>query len=68
MTAGAMTAANILVNWLDRNSSSLVQDYDNFRQEVLESSLDLSNILVSDCTPFSEHEKNSLIFLSRESV
>jgi len=46
-TAGVMMAAKSLINWLDRNPSSLVHDYDSFRQDVLKSSLDLCSILVS---------------------
>ena len=46
MTAGVMTAAKSLISWLERNPSSLVTDYKVFRQDILRSTLDLSNILV----------------------
>ena len=42
-----MVAAKALINWLDRNPSSLVQDYSNFRTELLGSALDLTSIMVS---------------------
>ncbi len=41
-----MLAAKTLINWLDRNPSSLVSDYDEFRENLLKYSLQLSSILV----------------------
>jgi len=46
LTAGVMTAAKALISWLERNPSSIISDYNNFKQEVLRSTLDLSSILV----------------------
>lgn len=47
-----MMSAKLLLNWLDRNPSSLLDDYDTFRAEVLQSALDLADILVcSDSWP-----------------
>lgn len=46
-TSAVMMAAKHLLSWLDRNPSNLLEDYDNFRTEVLRNALDLSSILVS---------------------
>lgn len=48
-TSGVMMAAKLLLNWLDRNPCSLVEDYDSFRNEVLMSALNLASVLVRTC-------------------
>lgn len=45
-TASVMLAAKGLVNWLDRNPSPLISDYEGFRLDVLKSALELSGMLV----------------------
>ena len=44
--AGVMSSAKLLIHWLDHNPSSLVEDYDTFRNDVMMSALDLVAILV----------------------
>lgn len=48
-TSAVMMAAKVLLSWLDRNPSSLLQDYNAFRTDVLKSALDLAGILVRVC-------------------
>lgn len=46
--AGVMSSAKLLIHWLDHNPSSLVEDYDTFRNDVMMSALDLVAILVRE--------------------
>ena len=46
-TAGVMMATKLLLSWLDRNPSNLVEDYEIFRTDILESALNLASILVN---------------------
>ena len=46
--AGVMSSAKLLIHWLDRNPSSLVEDYEMFRNDVMMSALDLVAILVRE--------------------
>ena len=46
--AGVMSSAKLLIHWLDHNPSSLIEDYDTFRNDVMMSALDLVAILVSE--------------------
>jgi hypothetical protein len=45
-TSAVMMSAKLLLSWLDRNPSNLLEDYDTFRMDVLKSALDLASILV----------------------
>ena len=45
-TSGVMMAAKLLLSWLDRNPSSLLEDYVTFRTQILRSALDLTGLLV----------------------
>ena len=45
-TSAVMMAAKLLLSWLDRNPSNLLEDYDSFRTKILTSALDLASILV----------------------
>ena len=45
-TSAVMMAAKLLLSWLDRNPSSLLENYDSFRTDILKSTLDLASILV----------------------
>ena len=47
--AGVMSSAKLLIHWLDRNPSSLINDYETFRNDVMMSALDLVAILVRTC-------------------
>ena len=47
IAANVMTSARSLINWLDRNSTNLELDYDQFRQVILKDALELSTIPVS---------------------
>lgn len=51
ITAAVMMSAKTLLNWLDRNPSALVSDYTNFRQELLQYSLELTRILQNNYEP-----------------
>ena len=59
--AAVMLAAKSLVNWMDRNPSSLISNYENFRQEMLKNALELSSILVSarisDFLPYKVYKR-----------
>ena len=48
MAAGVMSSAKLLIHWLDHNPSSLIQDYETFRNDVMMSALDLVAILVCE--------------------
>ena len=45
--AGVMSSAKLLIHWLDHNPSTLIDDYDTFRNDVMMRALDLVAILVS---------------------
>ena len=66
ITAAVMMSAKTLLNWLDRNPSALVSDYTNFRQELLQYSLELTRILVS--TSYHPHHPPSLCFSSSKTT
>lgn len=72
--AGVMSAAKLLIHWLDHNPSTLIEDYDSFRNDVMMSALDLVAILVRllllGCMrrvvhmhAFIVHSKTSMIML-----
>ena len=46
IAADVMTSSRSLINWLDRNSTNLVLDYNEFRQTILRDALELSTIPV----------------------
>ena len=46
IAADVMTSSRSLINWLDRNSTNLVLDYNDFRQTILKDALELSTIPV----------------------
>lgn len=50
--AGVMSSAKLLIHWLDHNPSSLVEDYETFRNDVMMSALDLVAILVRKSSEF----------------
>ena len=64
--AGVMSSAKLLIHWLDRNPSSLIEDYETFRNDVMMSALDLVAILVRTReNQLIKHFKNIVdIFLS----
>ena len=45
--AGVMSSSKLLIHWLDHNPSSLIEDYDTFRNDVMMCALDLVAVLVS---------------------
>ena len=57
--AGVMSSAKLLIHWLDHNPSTLVEDYDTFRNDVMMSALDLVAILVRKI--FAQYEVNIII-------
>ena len=60
VAADVMTAARSLINWLDRNSTNLVLDYDEFRQVILKDALELSTIPVSAYIQYPSDRKLSM--------
>ena len=63
IAADVMTSSRSLINWLDRNSTNLVLDYNEFRQTILKDALELSTIPVRytcTCAHSRAHSSHSL--------